>query len=137
MLPTNGENTNLELVGIGSILTGDPQVPTPSIKATFLAGAVRYARRGDHTAFEVLYWHYNKPIWNRLLRLVGNKEVTEELHQETFLRAWIHLSNMRDDTGFGLWLYRVAANLATDYLRHAKKFEFVPFQKEEGEEHCS
>src|SRR6266567_4668839 len=49
------------------VWASDPVTSQLPVKAAFLAGAVKYAKRGDHAAFEVLYWYYNKPIWSRLI----------------------------------------------------------------------
>jgi len=112
---------------------GDSAFSALPANSTALARVVACAQAGDHAAFETLYWHYNRPIWNRLMYLVGNREAAEELHQETFIRAWINLPKMKGDLQFGAWLYRIAANTAIDYLRHAQKFEFFPLPEDESE----
>src|SRR6266516_265209 len=118
---TGRELTDLELYIPKALLEG------------LLAGAIVRVRAGDRASFEILFLHYDKPIWNHLLRLVGNKEVAEDLRQETFVRAWTNLPKMGDDMQFGPWLHRIAANVAIDYLRREEKFEFLPFQEDELE----
>jgi RNA polymerase sigma-70 factor, ECF subfamily len=95
---------------------------------------VKYAKKGSHTAFEALYWYYNKPIWNKLGRLIGNRHIVEELHQETFIRAWVNLQKLDSDAQFEPWLYRIAAHVAIDSLRRSKKLMFLSFEGNEVEE---
>jgi len=127
-----------------SLIIGDPNMITnlilkqdPKIAATVQNPAVeknlvKYAKLGNEAAFEILYWRYHKPIWNRLVRLVASRQVAEDLHQETFIRAWSNLQHVNDD-GFGPWLYRISANLALDYLRRSKKLMFLSFPNVEPE----
>ncbi|MFL5625168.1 MAG: RNA polymerase sigma factor [Ktedonobacteraceae bacterium] len=105
----------------------------PSAHVKVITALVARARKGDKAAFEELYCYYSKPIWNRLIRLVGNREDAEELHQETFFRAWTKLPKQKHNLQFGPWLYRIAVNLAIDNLRRRKIIEFLSLQEEESE----
>lgn len=98
-----------------------------------LAQAVRKAQKGDHAAFVSLYQRYKASIWQRLTYFVGEREAAQDLFQETFLRAWLKLPELKSGVPFESWLKRIAANLATDYLRHEKQALFVSLSEEDGE----
>jgi len=100
---------------------------------------VERVRARDHGAFEELYKYYTRPILSRLVRLVGDREIAEDLHQETFLRAWRYLPETNDSLKlqpkFQSWLYRIAANLAIDHIKREKKFELLPLPEDEQNMH--
>lgn len=94
--------------------------------STVLAEVVRRAQARDREAFEDLYQYFKTSIWRRLTSLVGEREVVNDLFQETFLRAWRGLPETSSDLQFGPWLRRIAANTAIDYLRHSATIEKFP-----------
>ena len=98
-----------------------------------LAQAVRKAQKGDHAAFVSLYQRYKASIWQRLTYFVGEREAVQDLFQETFLRAWQKLPELKSGVPFESWLKRIAANIAIDYLRHEKQALFVSLSEEDGE----
>ncbi len=116
----------------------DSTISGLSIEDEILTKMVASARAGDRSAFEFLYRRYNWPIWNFLMRLVCNREIAEDLHQETFIRAWLKLPEIdaKRDLRFGSWLYRLTSHIAIDYLRRANKFDFLSLPEDESDE-CS
>lgn len=92
-----------------------------------LAAIVQQACTGDLDAFSTLFEAYNQRICTYLARIVGNDEEGRDLAQETFLRAWRMLPGMRDPIRFGSWLYRIATNMALDYLRKQKSHRWLPW----------
>ncbi len=108
--------------------------PDPGDSAS-LAEIVQRARARDHAAFESLYHQFKTPIWRRLTALVGEREVVNDLFQETFLRAWKGLPGTSATLQFGPWLKRIAANAAIDYLRHTATIAIFPFMEEDQEEY--
>jgi RNA polymerase sigma-70 factor (ECF subfamily) len=97
------------------------------------AQAVRKAQDGDHAAFVSLYQHYKTGVWQRLTYFVSDREAVQDLFQETFLRAWQKLPELKSGVPFESWLRRIAANLAIDYLRHEKQVLFVSLTEDNGE----
>jgi RNA polymerase sigma-70 factor (ECF subfamily) len=73
------------------------------------------AKRGDLEAFETLYGMYKGPIYRTALAITGERLAAEEILQETFLRAYKHLGNVRKGVSLLPWLYRISVNLAYDY----------------------
>lgn len=74
---------------------------------------------GDEFAFEQLYRTYSLQIFKRLLRLVKQEEIAQELLQDVFLRIWEKRASIDPDKLFRPFLYRIAQNLVTDLFRRA------------------
>ncbi len=74
---------------------------------------------GEVRAFEILMTRHRRPIYNFILRYVGNAPIAEELLQETFLRVVRSASRYQPKAKFTTWLYTIARNLCTDQARRA------------------
>lgn len=75
-------------------------------------------RRGDSQAIAALYDRYGSIIFSLGLRMLGDREATEELVQEVFLRAWRQAGTYQPSLGrLSTWLMGIARNLAVDELR--------------------
>lgn len=86
---------------------------------------VKLAQEGNTEAFAALFAHYNSRIRGYLVQHVKSPEVSDELAQETFLRAWEELSQLHEASRFKPWLYRIALNLAYDYKRRQRSQRMV------------
>lgn len=82
---------------------------------------VEFARAGNCYAFTVLVRHFELEIHGYLAGLVGNVQEADDLTQETMLKVWQKLPTLQDVAHFKPWLYRIARNLAYDYLRRQRK----------------
>lgn len=82
-------------------------------------GVLRKAQRGDERAFALLMRQYELPIFNYVLRLVGNHHLAEDLTQEIFLRAHQSLPRFSFRSKFTTWLFTVAKNRVLDEVRAA------------------
>lgn len=58
---------------------------------------------------------------NVIYRMCGDVQLAEDAAQETFIRAWLHLSSYRPQASFRSWLYRIAVNAAMDMVRKDKR----------------
>lgn len=74
-------------------------------------------RDGAETAFNALYHAYSKPIWLRILRLVKDKDVADELLQEVFINIWKNRQQIDPEKSFKAFIYTVAQNLVYNYFR--------------------
>ena len=79
------------------------------------------AKRGDLGAFESLYEIYKGPIYRTALAITGDRPAAEEILQDTFLRAFRHLDNIREGVSLSPWLYRIAVNLAYDWTARRRR----------------
>lgn len=90
--------------------------------------------KGDAMAFRTLYGRYENRIFNFILRLTGQRELAQDLIQETFVRLWssAHLF----DPGRGTlkaWLYKMALNIVhTEMRRKVHSQSFVPLDGREA-----
>jgi RNA polymerase sigma-70 factor (ECF subfamily) len=75
------------------------------------------ARSGEHEAFRLIFERYAKPILGFIYEMVGERDLAEELTQETFVRAFNHLGKLRDDSKFATWLFGISKNVARESLR--------------------
>ncbi|HEX5645746.1 MAG TPA: sigma-70 family RNA polymerase sigma factor [Nitrospira sp.] len=71
----------------------------------------------DPEAFGQLIDRHASVILNLACRMIGNQAEAEDLAQETFLAAFKALGSFRADARFSTWLYRIALNKCTDWLR--------------------
>jgi RNA polymerase sigma-70 factor (ECF subfamily) len=75
------------------------------------------ARTGDKTAFEEFYQKYKRQIFAYIYRFVSKYELAEELTQETFINAYIHLDSYSAKGKPLAWLYTIASNLSKNALK--------------------
>lgn len=80
---------------------------------------LRY-QKGDVRAFEVLLGRHRKPVFNFILRFVGDKAQAEDLLQETFLRVIKGADAYQRQAKLTTWLYTIARNLCVDASRRGK-----------------
>lgn len=80
---------------------------------------------GDITAFNRLVWQWQEPIYNFILRLHGDAEISKDICQKTFIRVYKNLRKLKDHHKFKSWLYQIAANLCRDELRRWKKYHLI------------
>lgn len=84
---------------------------------------------GDVNAFAYLLERYEAKVYGLVVRLVGNEAEAEDLVQETFVQAYTHLSDYREEADFGSWLYRIAYNAALVHLRR-RRTEALPIDEQ-------
>jgi RNA polymerase sigma-70 factor (ECF subfamily) len=82
---------------------------------------LRRARRHDRDAFAELVTRYQDRLYTSAFRMLGNTADAADVVQETFLRTYLHLDELRAPT-LQAWLYRVALNCCRDLQRkHARR----------------
>ena len=80
-------------------------------------GILRKAQSGDERAFSIILRAYETPIFNYVLRLVGDRALAEDLTQEVFLRVYQGLPRFSLRCKFTTWLFQVTKNRVLDELR--------------------
>lgn len=89
-------------------------------------------------AFESLVEKYQSPIRRLFLHLtLGDRQLSDDLAQETFLKAYTNISSFRNLSKFSTWLYRIAYNVYHDYLRSKKTTSELEDFKLEPSSHSS
>jgi len=79
------------------------------------------AAGGDAQAFRLLFERYKVPIYSYLYSIVHDRQVAEELAQETFLRVFRSRNEYSRGAKFSTWLWTIARNGAIDHLRKKKE----------------
>ncbi len=86
------------------------------------------AKRGDSTAFEVLCKQSASTVFHIARRMMRSKEDAEDVMQESFQLAFIHLKSFKGGSRFSTWLSRIAINAALMKLRR-KHVRDVPLDE--------
>ena len=68
------------------------------------------AAGGDTFAFERLYRRHISRVHSLVRRMLGG-DLTEEVTQDVFVRAWQKIGLFRGESAFGTWLHRLAINV--------------------------
>ena len=76
------------------------------------------AKDGDEQAFETLFKRYQQRILAIVRRYVRVVEDAEDIVQQSFYKAFVHLSQFQGESSFSTWLIRIAINEALMFLRH-------------------
>jgi RNA polymerase sigma-70 factor (ECF subfamily) len=78
------------------------------------------ARGGDMAAFEALVTRKTPVVVAVARRVLGNAEDARDVAQMVFVRVWEELHRYDETYSFNTWLYRIATNLAIDFLRSTR-----------------
>ncbi|MCC5829317.1 MAG: sigma-70 family RNA polymerase sigma factor [Phycisphaeraceae bacterium] len=92
---------------------------------------------GDAEAWRTLVGLYSRRVFGLLLKQCGDRDLAEEITQETFVKVVTHLSRYREQGKFEPWLFRIAMNRLRDEMRrkkrHARPMDMSPGRGEDGE----
>ncbi|NJN52465.1 MAG: RNA polymerase sigma factor RpoE [Gammaproteobacteria bacterium] len=77
---------------------------------------VRRVKKGDRTAFELLFTRYQYRIHGLVARYIRDFAEVEDVVQEAFIKAYRALPRFRGESAFYTWLYRIAVNTAKNHL---------------------
>jgi len=78
-------------------------------------------QRGDEEAFHHLFNRYSKPVLSFIYDMIGDGALAEELMQETFVRAYKNLANLRETGKFSTWLFGIAKNTVREAIKEKYK----------------
>jgi len=106
----------------------------PAALAKDEALLVTEAKTGSYAAFEELVNRYEKKIYRLGLNITGSPEDAEDVLQETFLKAYTHLPEFREDSRFYTWLVRIGVNEGLMKLRRRRADKSVPIDDPVDEE---
>ncbi len=83
-------------------------------------GAFDLWLKGDKRGFSTLYEKYKNRVFGFLIRMTGDREIAEDLLQETFLAALRNAEQFDRSRSFLSWLFGIAHKRTIDYFRHIK-----------------
>lgn len=83
-----------------------------------LSLVTRVAVLHDRRAFDTLVRKYQSPVRRFFLhQTLGDEQLSDDLAQDTFVKAYTHITAFRGLSGFSTWLFRIAYNVFYDYMR--------------------
>ena len=89
----------------------DPSEVDQQIIASVLAG--------DRDGFAALIQRYSDPLYRHALGMTGSPDVAEDILQQSFIKAYNHLAEVRGR--FDAWLFRIVANGCKDWLKNIRR----------------
>jgi RNA polymerase sigma-70 factor (ECF subfamily) len=78
---------------------------------------VTFARAGSEQAYRELLDRYQRPVFSLVYRMVRDRELAEDLAQETFVKVFNRLDRYDPKYKFSSWIFKIASNLSIDHLR--------------------
>lgn len=71
-------------------------------------------------AFNLIMRSYSEPLYRHIRKMVGDHDDTDDLLQNTFIKAWRYLPDFREESRLYTWLYRIATNEAITFLKRER-----------------
>ena len=81
---------------------------------------VAAAKRGDRPAFEELWERYSSSTFRLVYRITNNRDDAEDVVQDAWMKAYVHLQRFNGEAKFSTWLTRIAINSALMILRRKR-----------------
>jgi len=91
--------------------------PRPPLNTVTDQEVVARSREGDEAAYRELIRRYERPVFSLIFRMVRDREIAEDLSQETFIKVLNAISTYRPEFKFSSWVFKIANNTAIDHLR--------------------
>jgi len=82
---------------------------------------IRKASDGDIAAFEELYNHFSSYVYTIAFRVIGNRELAEEVTQDAFIKIYEGLKAFGFRSQVKTWIYRITVNTAINYYKRNSK----------------
>lgn len=86
-----------------------------------LALLLSQLKQGHEPAFNALYLAYSKALYKKIISIVKDEFIADELLQELFLKIWDKRAEIKTEYSFTAFLYTIANNLVYDYFRKISK----------------
>ncbi len=80
-------------------------------------------QKGDLRAFESIYRHFEQPLLNLGLRMLGRQEDVEDALQTTFLKLYRSIGKFKFDSKLSTYLFRIMMNVCFDFLKKNKRMK--------------
>lgn len=78
-------------------------------------------RNGDKSAYKGLAKAYAGRVFAICLGILGSKEDAEDMTQQTLLKGFTDINELRNSEQFGVWIGRIAKNMCIDFMRRQKR----------------
>ena len=120
----------MDAIGWGNATSSSPDRLVTEEDAALVAGA----KIGDAAAFELLVQRHEGKIFLLARRMTRNREDAEDVVQQSFQKAFIHLKKFEGESLFSTWLTRIAINEALMLLRRRRGSREVPIAESNTED---
>lgn len=87
---------------------------------------------GNEKALGALLDRYLSLAYNFAFQLTHDREATEDVVQESFIKAWKNIRGWKKGSSFKTWLFAITRNTAIDWLRKRKDLNLSVFENEAG-----
>jgi RNA polymerase sigma-70 factor (ECF subfamily) len=84
---------------------------------------LKQAQKGNVHAFQKLFAEFEAQLKSYLYRILADRNDTEDLTHDTYLRAFDKIATFRKDASFKTWVFQIATNLAYDFLKKKKRWK--------------
>jgi RNA polymerase sigma-70 factor, ECF subfamily len=93
--------------------------PLSDLNATALSDhdLVVRAQKGSEKAYRELLGRYQRPVFSLIYRMIRDREQSEDLTQETFVRVFNNIGRYDPAYKFSSWIFKIATNLTIDWMR--------------------
>ena len=81
------------------------------------ADVAALAKEGREAAFRELVRRYERPVFSLIFRMVRDRELAEDLAQDTFIKVLNNIDRYRPEFKLSSWLFKIANNVTIDHLR--------------------
>jgi RNA polymerase sigma-70 factor, ECF subfamily len=88
------------------------------------------ARSGDRAALTLLVQAHQRSVYSLALRMLGTRDLAEDLTQEVFMQMNGNLSAVDSNRHLGFWLRQVTSNRAIDQLRRRARWQMTSLDQE-------
>ncbi len=78
--------------------------------------------------FNTLYEKYFQRIWRYVYYKTGNREDTEDLMQEIFIKVWKGLDKFEGRSSYYTWIFRISMNTVYSFFRKMRFKKFIPLE---------
>lgn len=100
---------------------------SPSTEKLFLA-----IKNDDYISYNTLFTYYYAPLCQYVYSLLKDKEDTEDVVQELFLRLWNNRRKITIEENMSGYLYKMAKNRTLNHIRFQSKYKAI-LEKQEGD----
>ena len=84
-------------------------------------GLVKRAKSGDYQAFDLLVLKYQSRLISTAFKFVKDVQISEDIVQDSFIKAFNALESFREDSSFYTWIYRITVNTSKNFLVSKKR----------------
>ena len=98
---------------------------------------IRKTKKGNRRAFEKLVMKYQRLIYGSVRKMVLNHDDTNDIVQDTFVKAFSNMTTFDEQNAFYPWLHRIAINTTLNHLEKKRRYQETYIRAENGDAYFS